>query len=134
MGVHGFHLKEALLHCNWACEPLLPRRRHGVPKFLFDLKERTRFPRKLHLVENNLDQLTKQFRFKLANKLSEHVLFAGHRFGTDEIRAGDLAPILLQPQLLIGSLAAKPESQGRNLAGSEVNIDAVQVMGQDQPW
>ena len=105
---------------------------HGVPNLLLDLEERTGFPGQLHLVEDDLHHLAEELRFKLADELLEHLLFARHRLGTDEVRAGDLGPVLLQPHLLIGPLATEPQGQRRNLAGPQVDVDAVQVVGEDQ--
>ena len=113
--------------------PLLLGCGDGIPNLFLDLEERTGFPSQLHLVEDDLNHLAKELRFKLADELLEHLLFARHRLGTDEVRAGDLGPVLLQPHLLIGPLAAKPQGEGRNLAGPQVDVDAVQVVGEDQP-
>ena len=113
--------------------PLLLGCGHGVSNLLLDLEERTGFPSQLHLVEDDLNHLAEELRFKLADELLEHLLFAGHRFGTDEVRAGDLGPVLLQPHLLIGPLATEPEGQRRNLGAPQVDVDAVQVVGEDQP-
>ena len=77
---------------------------HRGPNILFDLEQRTGFTGQLHLVENDLDHLTKEFRLKLTDKFLEHLPFAGHRLSTDEVRPGDLGPIFLQSRLLIGSL------------------------------
>jgi hypothetical protein len=53
----------------------------------------------------------------LADEFLEHLLFTRHRLGTDEVGAGDLGAILLQPHSLIRPLATQPESKSRNLAG-----------------
>ena len=88
--------------------PLLLGCGDGISNLFFNFEERTRFPGQLHLVEDDLNHLAKEFRFKLTNELLEHLLFAGHRLGTDEIRASDLGPVFLQSHLLIGPLTAKP--------------------------
>ena len=60
------------------------------------------------------------------------VLLARHRLGADDVRPGDPGAVLLQPHLLIGSLASQPEGKGGDLSAAEVDIDAVQVVPQDQ--
>lgn len=76
--------------------------------------------------------MAKELWFKLPHELLEHLLFARHRLGTDEVRPGDLRPVLLQPHLLVGPLATEPEGESGNLASPQVNVDAVYVMGEDQ--
>ena len=73
--------------CCLGCfpNPLLLRSGHGIPNLFFDLQERTRFPSQLHLFEYDLHHLTKKLWFELADKLLQHLLFAGHRFGTNKV-------------------------------------------------
>ena len=52
------------------------------------------------------------------SELLEDRLLSRHRFGTYEVRAGDLGAVLLQPQLLIGSLTTEPEGECRNLTAA----------------
>ena len=74
----------------------------------------------------------RSFGSSCAHELLEHLLFAGHRLGTDDVRPGDPGAILLEPHLLIGPLAPQPEGEGGDLGAAEVDVDAVQVVPQDQ--
>ncbi|MCG3774287.1 MAG: hypothetical protein JW395_1106 [Nitrospira sp.] len=107
--------------------------KNGVSNLFLDLEQRTSFARQLHLVEDNLHDLAEDFRLKLADKLLEHLLFARHWLGADEIGARDLGAVLLQSHVLIGSLTTEPQGKSRYLAGPQVDVDAVQVVCQYQP-
>ena len=76
--------------------------------------------------------MPQDLRLKFGHELLEHLLLARHRLGTDDVRLGDLGPVLLQPHLLVGPLAAEPEGEGGDLGGPQVDVDAVQVVGEDQ--
>ena len=65
-------------------------------------------------------------------KLIEEFLLAGHRFGADDARLEDGRAVPFQPHFLIGSLAPQPQGEGGDLGTSEVDINAVQIVPQDE--
>ena len=69
----------------------------------------------------------------LLDEFAEQFLFPRHRLGADDVRAGDAGPVGgLHAGLVPGALGAQPEAQPGDLRGARVDVDAVNVVLDDE--
>jgi hypothetical protein len=70
---------------------------------------------------------------EVAQKFGEKLLIARHRFGDDDIRSPDQWPLgAIDAKIPEGTLRTHPERQLRNLGATRVDVDAVEIVAEDQ--
>ena len=109
----------------------------GGADFLLDAEEGAGLAGEGHAVENLFQQEGKggplAGRELLLDEFAEQLLFPRHRLGADEVRAGDAGPVGgLHAGLVPGALGAQPEAQPGDLRGARVDVDAVDVVLDDE--
>ena len=132
----GFGKQIALLRFRRFFPKLLGIR-NGAADFFLNLEQRAGLARQLHFIEDGFEQLQKHAAFRrrefLVHKLAQQFLLTGHRLGADDVRAGDARafrrfevhglPCILRPQ---------PEGQPGDLRGPGINVNAVDVVLDDE--
>ena len=111
----------------------LARPAHRVANLLLDLEQAAGLARQLHLLPDVAQQVAQHGRPQVAHELAQQVVLARHRFGADDVDLFDPWPLPhLDPHLSPCALRSQPQRQRGDLHGARVDVDAVQVVLQDQ--
>src|SRR5262249_14112575 len=79
--------------------------------------------------EYDLDELPEHFGLELAHELFEQSPISRHRLSANDIGSCNVGTFLgLQILALVRALSSQPECQCRNLASTQVDINTVQVV------